>query len=258
MEKSRYSNQTLVFRDIIAAQGGIENWSKINKITLTLSFGGLAFLSRFKTSGWQERRVHVELGQQSVRFDDFPRHGYTGYYTPDRVWIDNEYNTTIAENSDSREKMKRFKSQLFWSQLDLLYFAGYAIWNYTLIPYLFLQEGFKIVNTNLDGVDEPRYVEIEFPDHIHSHCRMQKFYLNNKMQIYRHDYDPEVYASWAKAAHFCDKYIQFDDILLPIERYVVPRGSDGKAAKGPRLVWISIKHVSISYKSSSENLGNLV
>jgi len=52
-----------------------------------------------------------------------------------------------------------------------------------------------------------------------------------------------VFASWAKAAHYCSAYAIFSGLLIPTQRYVVPRAPNGTSRQHPTLVWIDIRSI---------------
>ena len=60
-----------------------------------------------------------------------------------------------AQRIDPRSLIPRARRQFRWDDLDFIYFAGYATWNYLATPFLFLRDGF--VFRLLDPVPgEPR------------------------------------------------------------------------------------------------------
>jgi hypothetical protein len=138
--------------------------------------------------------------------------------------------------------MHLFPHSIIWDDLDLLYFAGYACWNYFNTPFLFVQENFifKELTPWREGSDTWRRMLVEFPDNIPTHNKFQTFYLDESSLIVRLDYNPDVFTSWARAAHYCYDYRNFFGIWIPVKRLVFPRKGNESRAKGPTLVSITL------------------
>ncbi|MCB0669713.1 MAG: hypothetical protein KDC80_28000 [Saprospiraceae bacterium] len=229
---------------MINAHGGMGMWTKFERIIVTLSFGGWAF--RLKGSQMRTRRTRliISLDQPMVVIRDFPCPGSQGIFTPDHTWIESETASEI-HRYHPEEIIKMFSHSIFWDDLDLLYFVGYACWNYFNIPFLFAHESFQFEELP-DWVEQERKlkrVKVTFPVDIPTHCRCQIFYIDAFDRIFRHDYDPTSYASWAKAAHYCFDYRRFYGIWLPTKRIVRPRNRNGTVLRFPELVKIEVHEV---------------
>ena len=229
--------------EVIKAHGNPGNWNQYNRIITTLSFGGLAFQMKFNNTGIKERRYFISLDSPMVVIENYPKPQQQGIFTPEIVWIESFDGKKIKERRNPRSTFKKWPHRFFWDDLDLLYFAAYACWNYFNTPFLFANEGFKFNQLSDWQENGHRLYRFEalFPEEIPAHCRKQVFYFDELLRISRFDYNPEVFASWAKATHYCYDYQNFNDIWLPTKRRVVPRRKDGGAAAGPTLVWIEVK-----------------
>jgi hypothetical protein len=106
---------------------------------------------------------------------------------------------------------------LWWDHLDLLYFAGYALWNYLCAPFLFAKPGF--VAEEIEPWDEQneqwRRLRVTFPLTVPTRCREQVFYFDARTLLRRVDYTAEVVGSWARAAHYCFDHKTFAGLLVP-------------------------------------------
>lgn len=231
--------------EIIEAHGALWRWNKYNRIITTLSFGGMAFKMKFNNRGNKERRYIISLDNPMVVIENYPRVGQQGVFTPEVVWIESFEGQRIKERGSPRSFFMRWPHSFFWDDLDLLYFAGYACWNYFNTPFLFTgaKFDFNLLPEWKERGHSFKRIQAIYPEEIPAHCKLQTFYLDKQKRICRFDYDPEVFASWAKAAHYCYDYKSFNDIWLPTKRRVVPRKADGKAVGGPTLVWIDVKEV---------------
>jgi hypothetical protein len=61
----------------------------------------------------------------------------------------------------------------------------------------------------------------------------------------RHDYSPDVVATFANAAHFCDRHQEIDGLVFPTRRRVVPKGPRGRPLGGPTMVWIELDSIAV-------------
>lgn len=229
---------------IFDAHGGMENWNKFRTISPTLRFGGLAFRSRFNLAGLIERRVEIFTRRPFVIFNDFPKKGMTGTFTPNEVYIE-KAGLVIRSREQPRSYFDSLRRKIFWDDLDLLYFAGYASWNYFNSPFLLGYPGVTV--EELSPLPENgklwRRLRAHFPDQFPTHCNSQIFYFDEKFRMVRLDYCPEIFASWARAAHFCSHHSRWNEILIPSRRRVVVNKPYATAKSLPTLVWIDVKNV---------------
>ncbi len=178
-------------------------------------------------------------------FENYPGRGMQGVFTPEQVWIERLDGQKQKERAHPREAMNSFRRQIYWDNLDLLYFAGYAVWNYLNTPFLLAMKGVsarEIDPWQENGQTWSR-LKVEFPESFPTHGKDQTFYFDGNYLLRRQDYDPEVFASWARAAHYCSDFRTVNGLVFPMSRKVLPRKSDGGSNTFPTLVWIDIKEI---------------
>jgi hypothetical protein len=238
---------TTLLDQALAAHGGLERWRSLQTITARIRFGGLAFASKWKWTGRRERVLRVSTRVPQAIYEDFPRPGRRGIFTPEEVRITDDEGRLFAARDAPRAAFDAFRRKLWWDHLDLLYFAGYAGWNYLTIPFLFTWDGMRCEELPPVEVlgERWRRLQVEFPDGVPTHSRRQTFYFDGQYRLRRHDYVAEVIGSWAKAAHYCMEHRWFSGLLVPTRRRVVPRAEDGSSRAGPTLVWIEVSDVSL-------------
>lgn len=207
------------------------------KVSFTLTAGGLALASKGKGRSLRNIAVNVSLERQWVLFESFPRAGSSGVYEDGAVRIQGE--TEIARVRNSARPSSR---KVWWDDLDLLYFAGYALWNYVAIPQRLWELPHRELSPLRDKGQGWRRIEVDFPAEIHTHSALQTFYLDAEGRICRHDYVAEVFGQWARAAHFGSQHVKIGDAWVATRRRVVPRLGSGRALAGPVLVWIRLEH----------------
>lgn len=228
--------------EIISNNGGFELWQKHATLHIELRFGGLAFASRWNRKGLRRRRTIVFLHEQKVIFENYPAAGCRGIYTPENLCLETPEGNIFAERRQPRAAFNSLRRLLWWDDLDLLYFAGYALWNYLAMPWLLTFEGVEIQSVSdwEEAGEKWKKLTVKFPVGIATHSAEQVFYFDENYRLRRHDYGPEVFASWAKAAHYCFNYQNLGGLRFPLKRLVFPRKSNGAAATFPTLVFIEI------------------
>ncbi len=231
---------------VLEAHGGLSRWNQYSIISPTIKFGGLAFKSKFNNAGLRVRSLDISTRKPIVVFNDYPKQGFTGTFIQNEVKIESEQGTLVKKRENPRQAFQSFRHHLWWDDLDLLYFAGYASWNYFNSPFLLSYKGVEC--TEIEPWNENglvwRRLQVKFPPHIPTHSAEQIFYFDDLFQMVRFDYCPEVFAKWARGAHYCTNFKSWNGILVPSKRKVVPNGSDNKSKPFPTLVWIDVRDVS--------------
>lgn len=232
---------------VLEAHGGRSRWEGLSEITARVRFGGLAFRSRlcFGTQRW--RRVEVDPHAPRVTFEEYPSRSTRGHFHRDRVWLVDEDGVERRARDGARAQMAKWRRQLWWDSLDLLYFSGYALWNYLTTPFLLVAPGVASREgpTVIEGDCRLRTLDVRFPAEIPTHSPEQRFYYDEQFLLRRHDYDPLPFASWARAAHLCDEHEVIDGVPVPVRRHVVPRRPDGGVRPAPTLLWIELAEVAL-------------
>jgi hypothetical protein len=208
---------------ITTAHGGLEKWNSYGQIEVSLIMRGnlLAYkgISPFK----RKMKVTIDTKRVKAILDPFPREGLIGVYEGDFVSIEKkESRQRVSELKNARASCK---SKLIWNNLHLLYFLGYALWNYINTPYLFLWKDFKIeVLPEIKiGGKFLHNLEVVFPDVIPSHCSKQNFYFTETGLLQRLDYTAEIFGSFLTGAHICEDHKLFNGFSFPTHRIVYPR-----------------------------------
>lgn len=231
---------------VLAAHGGIERWRTLDALRVKLRFGGAAFQLRFIEPEPVARWLELDLRSPRSVFADYPEPGQRGVFTPERVWIEGADGNPLRALDQPRDVLLASRRrQLWWDDLDLLYFAGYAAWNYFQGPFLLVRDGVEAreVEPWQENGETWRRLTVRFHASLPTHSREQVFYFGDDFHQRRHDYAPDVFAAWADAAHYTSDYREFGGLWLPTRRKVVPRGEDNRPASGPTLVWIEVLEV---------------
>jgi hypothetical protein len=224
--------------EALAANGGLERWAAVAVVEAGLQFEGLAFAMRWNRRGRRHRRVAARAHVPETRFDDYPRPGDAGRFTAGRVELLDSAGGVRRARDRPREAFRSVRRALWWDDLDLLYFAGYAVWNYLTAPFLLARPGVRTTEagTWTERGETWRRLEVSFPPDIPTHSSKQVYYFDADLRVRRLDYTAEVFARWADAAHYCDDHHTVDGITIPTRRLVVPRDARGHSRSGPALV----------------------
>jgi NAD(P)-dependent dehydrogenase (short-subunit alcohol dehydrogenase family) len=114
-----------------------------------------------------------------------------------------------------------------WDATDLVYFLGYAWWNYLTAPFLFTYPGVQA--TEIEPWREAgktwRRLKVQFPPSIATHSRQQVFYFDLDGLQRRIDYTAEVAGSALVGRH-TSRHKDFDGLLVPTRRRVFRRNPD--------------------------------
>ena len=238
----------------VNAHGGLAAWHRLVAFEAQLRFGGLAFASRWNLAGARMRSARIETRRPLVTLDDYPRPGWRGVFEGDVVRLETPQGLTHSHRDQPREAFGSIRSFLWWDDLDLLYFSGYAIWNYLCTPFILAGDRLRKreLEPEVHGETTWRRLEVEFPAAIPTHSRRQIFHFDTSGLMQRLDYTAEVFAPWAHAANFCLEYSEIAGIQVATRRRVVPRRFDGRALSGPTLVWIEISDLEVERAESND------
>src|SRR4029079_16757204 len=171
------------------------------------------------------------------------------------VRIETEAGDLVASREDPRSCFfgrPGLRRNLRWDALDLVYFAGYAWWNYLTLPLLLTREGVIATETEplhrRDG--DWRRLEVTFPPGLHTHSRRQGFHYDEAPRLRRHDYVADIVGRCAHAAHFCDDHRESGGLLFPTRRRVRPIAPAGRVLPGPVLVALDLDAIEVQSRSA--------
>jgi hypothetical protein len=179
-------------------------------------------------------RVTVEVHEPYARLTPHEWAGEAGVLRGGDARLETAEGHVTAARPDARSAFGGLRRALWWDRLDLVYFAGYAFWNYLAFPGLLLRE--DVAWRQLS----PVLLEGTFPPSLPTHCPVQRFHVNEAGLLVRHDYTAEVVGRWARAAHVVLAHASWRDLPYPSHRRVTPRTRAGRALPGPTLVEIRV------------------
>jgi hypothetical protein len=220
-----------MINQIIEAHGGQKLWDQVCGLKIQLRVGGNILATRFQAPRARSMRVEIDAARIFARLSPFPRAGLRGVFEGDSVRLETEEGVVVKERKITRDVDGRVERRLVWDDLDLLYFLGYALWNYSMTPFYFLWPGFECAVGDLwrekDGSCW-QTLHVTYPPAFPTHSRRQTFYFDERRLLRRLDYTAYVFGEWTRGAHYCSVHRAFDGLVFPTHRVVYPRLPSGR------------------------------
>jgi hypothetical protein len=231
----------------IEAHGGLDRWRQLKSVSARLLVGGVLWGLKGKDGILNDIHVTVDLRKERASHWPFIKPDQHTYFQPDRVAIETSDGEVVEERFNPRESFKGHVLETPWDDLQLAYFAGYAMWTYLNTPFLFALPG---VETEEIGPwqknDEVwRRLKATFPPSIATHSTVQTFYFDWKCLLKRHDYEVDI-SGGTPAAHYVSELQEISGIMVPTKRRVFGRQPDGKAVPTLLVVSIDLSEVEFS------------
>ncbi len=232
--------------EIIQAHGGRAHWQRVVLIEAELSSGGFAFAAHCQPFALRGLKITVNPHGREVELRNFCRPGWRGLWTPDQVQIRDDQDVLVAERREPRARFGRLLSQVYWDKLDMLYFAGYALWNYLSFPFILETPGVVVSALEPPLEDAPRRLTAHFDASIPTHSPIQVFHIDTSYHLLRHDYTADVIGHWANAANLCLAAEEVAGLRFYTCRKVYPRmGRKQTVIPFPTLVWIDLDSIQV-------------
>ncbi|KIY01384.1 uncharacterized protein Z520_02936 [Fonsecaea multimorphosa CBS 102226] len=215
---------------VLDAAGGLDHFNQIEWVEVVADVSG-AFWAK---KGYPNRRLmtaYVDVHKPRAVFYNFGAHldepHLRWIWTPKHLSVERPNGSVILSRSDPYKHFAGHVLTTPWDDLDLLYFTGYALWNYIVTPFYFTWPG--ILTRELDdyhhtteagGGDETwRVLEVTHPADFATHCRVQKFYFDPRSyRLRRLDYTVDVVGDSGPMAHYVYDEKKVGGILFPTLR----------------------------------------
>ena len=227
---------------------GVAAYDGATEITARVRCGGVAFPMRFKRCALRDFTGTVSTAVPHTMTSPYPSSGRRGVFDRGAVRIESDTGEVLADRADPRAALRKFRRNIWWDDLDLLYFGGYALWGYLNAPFMFRRDGFEIEEAEPWSEDGEtwRGLRVRFPDDVPAHSREQRYWFDERGLIRRNDYTAEAFGNWAKAAHYCWDYERFDGLMVPTRRRAMVKRPGGKPVRAFSVVSIALGEVALS------------
>ncbi|HVN71173.1 MAG TPA: hypothetical protein VMU10_04045 [Desulfomonilia bacterium] len=234
-----------LIKEVIDVHGGEDLWNSIEALDAVVTASGFLFTAK-RRPVLDHVRMKAFAHEPRFTFFDFPREGLTSELVgEEEVNIKDSEGRIVSRREKPRVVFNGLRRQFMWDDLDFVYFAGYATWNYLTAPFIFLRKGFafEILEPFSTGSASWSRMKVTFPQNIPTHSETQIFYFDEHRYLRRLDYTARVVGSWAHAAHLCDDYRDFGGIKAPTKRRVYPLLIGSRPLPWPTLVGIDIHDI---------------
>jgi hypothetical protein len=236
------------------AYGGADVWSKAERVEAQITLSGLLFLLKRRVTPPQAHII-TEIRRPHATITPVDRRGTTGILNGFAVSIASPEGQLIDKREDARQRVAELHGWAAWDSLDLMYFLGYAFWNYFSLPYQLMRDDIEWREVQ-DGV-----LEAHFSPELPVHSRLQRFYFDQNGLLARNDYRPDFVSRrggvWT--ANMVLRHKTWHEIPYPALRRVSPtQGQFGRPATWLKMVGIQVDNWHLlspgTYESSPEQL----
>ena len=124
-------------KQAIDAHGGLERWNRFTTLSAHLIHGGALWAAKGKAGVLADVTVTVGLRDEKASHWPFGSPDRRSRFEPQRVAIEDANGKVLEELLQPRASFEGHAAT--WSDLQLAYFAGYAMWTYLNIPFLACQ-----------------------------------------------------------------------------------------------------------------------
>ena len=235
-----------VVDDTVKAHGGLDRWLAVTSLSAPVSIGGSLWADKGYDGVLADAAVFVDPHHQHVEFNGFGPRRLRTWFESGLVTLRSEDGTEIVRRRDPRASFPR-DAAAPWDDIQVAYFASYAIWNYLTPPFLLTDPGVEVTEVEPWPAADPswRRVRADFEKTpIETHNRVQYYNFDSKNLLVRHDYDADVLGG-PPASNQAAAYREFGGLLFPTRRRVTARDSDGTAGAGPILVSIDFGDIAV-------------
>ena len=131
------------------AHGGLERWKQVRNMQAKVTLNGTLWRIKGRPDGLSGVVMRLNTKQPDLTITPFPKPGTAGHFTPSRVWIEDANGTVVSELKNPRDSFAGAVLTTKWNELQELYFASYAFWNYFTAPFLLAQPGAEVAEIAL-------------------------------------------------------------------------------------------------------------
>ncbi|MER8376018.1 hypothetical protein [Mesorhizobium sp. M1409] len=231
---------------IVDAHGGLETWNRFTSLTAHLTQGGALWVLKGHAGKLDETNVTVGLRDEWASHHPFGPDGKVSQFRPGKVEIQDSSGNVVEELSDPRASFAGHTLETPWSEPQLAYFAGIAMWTYLNMPFVLAQPG--VVSEQFEDWTEKgetwNRLKVTFPKEIATHSTVQTLYVDADGLLKRHDYDVEI-AGNTPGAHYISGYTTVSGLKFPTERRIFPRQTDGNSLSEPLVVSIDLSDIEL-------------
>ncbi len=216
--------------NILEAYGGIDLWHNSKGIHASVSVKGLLFKLK-RLPYFKNIKVEIDLDKfysKITPINDNPE--LSGVFDNNKVYLQYSNGKILKERINPRRFFPYGRRLIYWDDLDITYFANYALWNYFTFPKL-------LMNSQIKWIEKENILFAEFPDYFPTHSKHQLFIFDkNTGLLKQHNYIAEVVSGFATAANVIKEHCKENGIVYPSHRIVTPQSKKNGYLKKPIIV----------------------
>ena len=228
----------------IEAHGGLDRWRQFEQVSADLVQGGVLWALKGQPRTLERTTVTVGLKQEWASHAPFGADGRRSRFASGRVALEAEDGTVVDELLQPRASFIGHTLQTPWTELQLAYFAGCAMWTYLNTTFVLAWPGVETEELEPWPSEEGawRRLAVRFPANIATHSAVQTLYFDDDGLLKRHDYDVEI-AGNTPGAHLVSDYAEVSGIKFPTRRRIFARQPDGSFSPEPLVVSIDLSNI---------------
>ncbi|WP_395665968.1 hypothetical protein [Methylocella sp.] len=232
---------------VIEAHGGLPLWRQFEQVSADLDQGGVLWSVKGFPHTLERTSVAVGLKTQWASHAPFGSGGRRSRFEPGRTALESADGAILEDLSDPRASFAGHTLQTPWTELQLAYFAGCAMWTYLNMPFLLAWPGMESEELEPWPTDDGdwRRLAVRFPADIATHSALQTLYFDGDGLLKRHDYNVEI-AGNTPGAHFVSDYVEVSGVSFPTRRRIFARRPDGGFSPEPLVVSIDLSNIRLS------------
>jgi hypothetical protein len=237
---------TELLNQAVRAHGGLERWNKVKAVKVAASITGAIWYIKGKGDFLKNVMLTVETRKERVTVE-FPGQNKRAIFEPNRIVLETFDGTLIEAHDNPEESFVGQQRETPWSDVQVVYFVGEALWTYLNTPFLYTHEGFateEIPSIQVDG-ETWRRLRVTFPDTVKSHTREQISCFGPDGLLRRHDYTVDILGG-ATGLNYASDYRDVDGINVPTKRRVYAYEGDYQLVKEPLLVAIDMREMKLT------------
>ncbi|MBY5353594.1 hypothetical protein HFO94_08580 [Rhizobium leguminosarum] len=231
---------------IIDAHGGLDQWKKFSQLSAHLVQGGALWTLKGQAGKLDETNVTVGLGDEWASHYPLGPEAKVTRFEPGKVTIKDNGGNIVGELESPRASFAGHTLETPWSEEQLAYFAGIAMWTYLNMPFLLAAPGVETEELGdwMEKGETWKRLKVTFPKEIATHSTVQTLYVDESGLLKRHDYDVEI-AGNTPGAHYISDYTEVQGIKFPTVRRIFPRQPDGQSMAEPLVVSIDLSDIKL-------------
>jgi hypothetical protein len=157
----------------IEAHGGLRRWKQFEQVSADLEQGGALWSLKGQPATLERTTVTVGLRKEWASHAPFGPERRRSRFEPGRVALEAADGTVLDELRDPRSSFAGHTLQTPWTELQLAYFAGCAMWTYLNTPFVLAWPGVEAEELEPVRTNDAlwRRLAVRFPKDIATHTR---------------------------------------------------------------------------------------